>query len=197
MLNFTVKKKDLLSSFVKRSMTKRWDLHHMRQKSIAVKNLFTGHQEEWYFCRTSPTGAARWKAFICTCCNLICLMHILTPRRVRTGTSLSAVSLWTTGRGLSACSRHHGNALWRKTAEHHLHLLTRLQRPPETSYCRKWGGSSCLGKNEWWRPMTSCLLRVQLSSNVTNDELTYSPFLVKVMWPEHNESFTVSVWFKT
>lgn len=104
--------------------------------------------------------------------------------------------IFITGRGLSGCSRHRGNALWRKTAEHHLRLLTRLQRPPETSDCRKWGGSSCLGKNERWRPMTSCLLRAQQSSNVSDDEPTYSPVLVNVTWRERIGTFIVSLWFK-
>lgn len=105
----------------------RFASYETRVRSVWWEDLA---EEEWHHCRTSQTGAALWKASICTCCNFICLLHIFNPPESRNRDSaLAAVSRWTTGRGLSAYSRHHGNALWRKTAEHHLRLLTRLQRP--------------------------------------------------------------------
>lgn len=83
---------------------------------------------------------AWWKAtgcnfFFAWCTFLTSHKWHWTPGRgLHSGCGLT-LSYWRlyqifiTGRGLSGCSRHRGNALWRKTAEHHLRLLTRLQRP--------------------------------------------------------------------
>lgn len=123
----------------------------MRQQShqFSGKNLFTwSGRVEFLQNSTNLEGVWRIKrkvllgvkpvvaTFFAWCTFLTShKLHWSPGRGLHSGCGLT-LSYWRlyqifiTGRGLSGCSRHRGNALWRKTAEHHLRLLTRLQRPP-------------------------------------------------------------------